>query len=90
MSSSNSAILANTYTVTVTVTLANCNQTATKNFTVKILKACKNAVLSVKWDSNGTANLATDYKITSAPLSFTYTVTTDIAHCDIQEQVQIF
>ena len=90
MSSSNAAILANTYTVTVTMTLVNSNQTATKDFTVKILKACKNAVMSVKWDSSGTTSLATDYKITSAPLSFTYTLTTDLAYCTVQEQVQIF
>ena len=88
MSSSNTAILANTYTVTVNVTLVN-SQTATKDFAVKILKECKNAVISVKWDSTGTTSLATDYKITSAPLSFTYTLTTNSDGCVIQEQVQI-
>ena len=36
MSSSNTAILANTYTVTVTVTLVN-SQIAAKDFTVKIM-----------------------------------------------------
>jgi hypothetical protein len=39
MSSSNTAILANTYTVTVTVTLVN-SQIAAKNFTVKIMTPC--------------------------------------------------
>ena len=91
MSSSNQTIINNIYTVTVTVKpIFNCGVTDSKAFTVKIKQACRFAALTAKWDINNTASLVSDYKIGSTALTFVYSITTDMAWCSIQEQIQYY